>query len=294
MRLPTTPVDSEQAAPTTVAPDAEFRVTSHGLTDPGRVRQRNEDQFLIAALAHALQVRESSVDPPDVKYGGSQGHLFVVADGMGGHAGGQQASALAVNSIETFLLDAVNWCSRLRGQGDAILGEFQKALEEADEKLLGEARRRPELHGMGTTATLAYAVHWRLFIAHVGDSRCYLLRNRLLYRLTRDHTLVEEMVQRGILKPEEAAAHRFRHVIANVLGGTDSGVKVELHKVPLEAGDRLLLCSDGLTEMVADEEIAAVLESARDPEEACRRLVDRANELGGKDNITVVAARFDG
>ena len=127
----------------------------------------------------------------------------------------------------------------------------------------------------------------------MGDSRAYLLREGKLYRLTRDHTMVEDMIRQGYLRPEEAVHHRLRHVITNVVGGTDPGVQVEVHKLHLEPDDLLLLCSDGLTEMVADAEIATLLEQAPDPETACRRLVDRANEQGGRDNITVIAARYE-
>jgi protein phosphatase len=270
-------------------------VRSDGRTDRGRTRTSNEDQFLIAVLTKALQVLRTSLRQDDVYYGASQGYLFLVADGVGGSAAGEQASALAVSTIEHFVLETLNWCIRLRGTDDGgLLDEFQRALLQADDRLFREADRHPELRGMGTTLTLAYALDRELFVAHVGDSRCYLLRSGLLYRLTRDHTLVAEMVRRGILKPEEAAHHSFRHVIINVVGGSDPGVQVEVHKLSLEAGDRLLLCSDGLTEMVSDEEILGVLQAEGDPSAACNRLIARANEQGGKDNITVVVAHFEG
>jgi protein phosphatase len=270
-----------------------LRVQSHGRTDPGRVRERNEDQFLIADLTHALQSRQSSLDEPEVRYSPPQGSLFVVADGVGGHAGGERASALAVNTVEKFMLDTLDWCARLSGDDNLVLAEFQRALVRADRKLLQEARRQPELHGMATTLTLAYAVNDELYIAHVGDSRCYLLRSGTLCQLTNDHTLVDELVRNGVLKPEEAAGHRLRHVVTNVVGGHDRGVKVELHKLPLEAGDTILLCSDGLTEMVPEGEILTALASGEDPAAVCDRLVDRANEAGGKDNVTVVVAQFE-
>jgi PPM family protein phosphatase len=146
---------------------------------------------------------------------------------------------------------------------------------------------------MGTTVTIAYSVGSRLFVVHVGDSRCYLLRGGKLHRLTHDHTVVAEMISRGVLKPEEAARHHLRHVITNVVGGNDQGVQVECHRVELEANDMLLVCSDGLTEMVPDERIVAVLQANRDPQKVCERLVAEANENGGKDNITVIAACFD-
>jgi protein phosphatase len=269
-------------------------VRSHGMTDPGRKRTTNEDQFLIAVLSKALQVQQTSLPRDEVQYSVPQGHLFLVADGVGGNAAGERASALAVNAIENFVLDTLNWCLQLRSNAtDALLTEFRHALEQADDQLIHESRRRPELHGMGTTLTLAYCLGDALFVAHVGDSRCYLLRRGLLYRLTRDHTLVAEMVRRGLLRPEEAEHHGYRHIITNVVGGAGPGVEVEVHKLPLEAGDTLLLCSDGLTEMVSDQEVLSVLQAEADPARACERLVARANEEGGKDNVTVVVARFE-
>jgi len=248
-------------------------------------------------LSKALQIQESSVPQDGVYYGGPQAHLFLVADGVGGGVAGEHASALAVNVVENFALDKLNWCIQLRAGtaevGDQLLMEFQKALKQADDQLFRTTQEYPQLRGMGTTLTLAYALSDELYVAHVGDSRCYLLRKDLLYRLTRDHTLVGEMVRRGVLRPEEAVNHAFRHVITNVIGGSDPGVQVEVHKLPLESGDRVLLCSDGLTEMVPDEEILGVLQSETEPSGASQRLVDRANELGGKDNVTVVVAYFD-
>jgi protein phosphatase len=146
---------------------------------------------------------------------------------------------------------------------------------------------------MGTTLTLAYSLNDELFVAHAGDSRCYLLRDKVLYRLTSDHTLVEEMVHRGILAAEEAGTHRWRHVLTNALGGDSSEVKVELHKLHLHVGDVILLCSDGVTGMLADEEIARILQTEADPEAACRRLLTRANEEGGRDNSTAIVAHYE-
>jgi protein phosphatase len=271
-------------------------VRSHGCTDKGKVRSSNEDQSLIATLSKALQAQQSSLDHPDVQLGGPQAYLFLVADGVGGNAAGEKASELAVHCIEHFAVDALNWCSHLRAaaEGDRLLAEFQSALAQANDRLIHEAHRRPELHGMATTLTVAYFLGRDLFVAHVGDSRCYLLRNNMLYRLTRDHTLVAEMVRRGLLKPEEVAHHAYRHIVTNVVGGDDPGVQVEMHKMALEAGDRVLLCSDGLTEMVPEAEILELLLSNRsDPAAACHRLIGRANEQGGKDNVTVVVAHFE-
>ena len=145
---------------------------------------------------------------------------------------------------------------------------------------------------MGTTLTLAYSLNDVLFVAHVGDSRCYLNRARALYRLTRDHTIVEEMVRRGELTAEEAARHHLRHVITNAVGSDPKDVKVEVHKLVMEGGDRLLLCSDGLTGNALGRANQAALNTEAEPELVCRRLVRPANEAGGRDNITAVVADY--
>ncbi len=268
-------------------------VSSFGLTDAGKARATNQDQFLIAVLLKALQVQQTSLPQREVQQSSDRSHLFVVADGMGGHAGGEQASALAIDSVETFILGTFKWFAQFKGpEQDQVLADFQSALGQANSRVLAEAAGRPELRGMGTTLTPAYSLNDVLFVAHVGDSRCYLCRRGILHRLTRDHTLVEEMVRRGALSAEEAAQHRWRHVITNAVGGDSASLEVEVHKVHLEGGDRVLLCSDGLTGMLPDEEINQVLHAEAKPEQACRRLVTRANEAGGRDNITAVVVHF--
>jgi protein phosphatase len=277
----------------TPAQNRPLSVRSAGLTDCGKVRPSNEDQFLIAALTKALHVQQTSLPQARVRYADEQGYLFVVADGMGGHAAGEQASALAVDTVERFILDTFKWFSHLKGrEGDTVLQAFRQALGRADANILAEAAEQPELRGMGTTLTLAYSLNDELFIAHAGDSRCYLLRNGNLHRLTEDHTMVQEMVRQGLLRPDEAAQHRLRHVVMNVLGGHEPGVRVEVHKVQIEPGDRLLLCSDGLSEMLADKEIGALLQESVEPARSCERLVAAANERGGKDNVTVIVVNY--
>jgi protein phosphatase len=286
-----------QAAGTAVAerPSPNWTVRSFGLTHTGQVRPGNEDSFLIADLAKAMHVQQSSVAQADTQYSSECGHLFVVADGMGGHQAGEQASSLAVRTIERETLNTLKWFFHLEGPEEKnVLTEFQTALRQVDRTLFEEATRHPEFHGMGTTVTMAYALGQELFVVHVGDSRCYLYRGGRLHRLTRDHTLTAELVRRGALRPEEAADHPYRHIITNCVGGTDPGIDVEAHKLDLAAGDLILLCSDGLTEMVDDGRIAAVLHDRPEPKAACERLVAMANEAGGKDNITVLLARFDG
>jgi protein phosphatase len=195
-------------------------VRSFGLTDRGKIRPTNQDQFLVAALRKALEVRYTSLPSAPVQFSDDQCHLFVVADGVGGHLGGEEASALAVASVEAFMLATFKWFEQVRSkEQELLLADFQAALSEANTRVLAESEARPELRGMGTTLTLAYCHNDMLFVAHVGDSRCYLFRRGILYRLTQDHTLVEEMVRRGHLSAEEAATHQWRHVITNVRRG---------------------------------------------------------------------------
>src|SRR5262249_39996013 len=151
-----------------------------GLTDPGKNRTTNEDQFLIAVLLKALQVERTSLPQPKVQHSSDRSHLFVVADGMGGHAAGEKASALTIDSLETFILETFKWFAQCKGkEQDQVLADFQRALSHANAHVLAKAEERPELHGMGTTLTLAYSLNDELFVAHVGDSRCYLYRDGL-------------------------------------------------------------------------------------------------------------------
>ncbi|MFS8071595.1 MAG: PP2C family protein-serine/threonine phosphatase, partial [Byssovorax sp.] len=222
-----------------------------------------------------------------------RGHVFIVADGMGGAQGGEKASALAVGAIEQFLLNALRWLLTLNGSEEAqVLRDFKVALRSADACVCAAAANDPGLSGMGTTLTMAYSLGADLFVAHVGDSRCYLYRGGSLHQLTHDHTLVGELVDKGLIQPEDAGAHPFRHVITNVVGGPKAGLHAEVHRVGLEPGDTLLLCTDGLTGMVPDAQIVSVLQSSATAQAASQELVRLANEQGGKDNVTAVVARY--
>src|SRR4029079_3507416 len=218
----------------------------------------------------------------------------LVADGMGGHRTGEAASALAVVAIEQFTLNTFKWFFDSNGpDAQKVLTQFQAALHQADARIVEESTEHPELRGMGTTLTMAFHLDAQLCVVHVGDSRAYVYGDNELYQLTHDDTLIAEMLREGAVKPEQVAQHRLRHVITNVVGGNEAVVNVEAHALEVHAGDRLMLCSDGLNERVTDDAIAAVLDSEADPEAACTKLVAQANAAGGRDNITVLIARFD-
>jgi serine/threonine protein phosphatase PrpC len=282
---------SEFATPT---PPRPLAVKAFGVTDKGKVRTANEDQFLIAELTKAMRIWQTSLSEHRLQVGEDRAHLFLVADGMGGHRAGERASALAVAAIEQFTLDSFKWFFGADvAEAKKVLAQFQSAFTQADAQIVEEAAERPELRGMGTTVTMAFQLGPQLCIVHVGDSRAYLYRDRELHQLTEDHTLVAEMVRSGALQPYEAAEHRLRHVITNVIGGREAGVKVEARALELQAGDRLLLCSDGLTEIVTNEVITATLDAQPEPENAAKKLLALANEGTGSDNITLIVAAFD-
>jgi protein phosphatase len=271
-----------------------LNVTSFGLTDRGKVRPSNEDQFTIAELTKTMRVWQTSLPEPATQVADQPAHLFLVADGMGGHRAGERASALAVAAIEHFTLNTFRWFFGPSRDGAATaLHELEESLEEADTQILAESREHPELDGMGTTVTMAFHVGSRLCVVHAGDSRAYLHRGGQLHQVTEDHTVTADLVRAGTLRADQVEDHPLRHVITNVVGGNDRGVRVEVRALDLQAGDRLLICSDGLSEMVDDGVIAETVGSNDGPEAAARRLLTLANDAGGRDNITVVIAHFD-
>jgi PPM family protein phosphatase len=269
-------------------------VKAFGVTDTGKVRTTNEDQFLIAELTKAMRVWQTSLAEPKLQVGEERAHLFLVADGMGGHRAGERASGLAVAAVEQFTLNSFRWfVGSDNPDAERVLAQFQSAIRHADARILEEAAEHPELSGMGTTVTMAFHLGTQLCVIHVGDSRAYLYRDHELHQLTEDHTVVADMVRSGALRPDQVAEHRLRHTITNVVGGPELGVKVEARALEVRGGDRLLLCSDGLTEMVTNEAIAATLDAEPAPEAVAKKLLAQANDGVASDNITLIVVRFD-
>ena len=275
-------------------PQQALTVTAFGITDKGEVRTTNEDQFLVAELTKAMRVWQTSLPEPKVRIAEERAHLFLVADGMGGHRAGERASALAVVAIEHFTLNTFKWFfGSNTADAQKVLAQFQAALDQADADILAEATSHPELSGMGTTVTMAFHLGTQLCVVHVGDSRAYVLRDGQLHQLTQDHTLTADLVRNGVLQPDEVARHPLRHVITNVVGGKELGVTVEAHALEVQAGDRLLLCSDGLTEVVTHEMLVATLAAEPEPEAAAKTLLAQASAGGAPDNVTLLVVRFD-
>lgn len=231
-----------------------------GLTDPGLLRSSNQDDYYI--------------DP--------KGRFFIVADGMGGHAGGQEASRLATATIQTFLND--HWQD---AQPTADL--LRQALVQANNAILNDQFRHPERSDMGTTVVVLTfrPQDQQPWCAHVGDSRLYRLRGHHLEQMTEDHTWIARAIRAGELTPAQSRSHPWRHVLSQCLGREDL-TQMDIQPIEVQTGDRLLMCSDGLTEELSDHLIASRLKAIRPCEAAAAALVDFAKQRGGRDNITVI------
>ncbi len=235
-----------------------------GLTDPGLVRSANQDSYYI--------------DPT--------GRFFIVADGMGGHAGGQEASRIAVEAMQVYLED--NWDS-----AESSSALLETAFLKANRAILQDQSTHPERADMGTTAVVILFRGEESWCAHVGDSRLYRLRGAKLEQITEDHTWVARALKMGDLNIDQARVHPWRHVLSQCLGREDVR-QIEVQFVDVQAGDRLLLCSDGLTEELSDHLIASHLKSIRVCEKAAAALISAAKDNGGRDNITVVIVAIYG
>ena len=234
------------------------------MTDIGRKREVNQD--------YVFATDETIGNLPN---------LLVVADGMGGHRAGDFASRFTVE----VLAEEVQNCKETHPE--TILGN---SIQAANERLLEEAEKDNRLEGMGTTLVAATIMDHVLYFANVGDSRLYLI-DQEIEQITRDHSLVEEMIRMGELQRQDARSHPDRNVITRAIG-VHSPVKIDFFDMKLEKGDRILLCSDGLTNMIDDDEILRIVKKCSSPKEAAQRLVTEANKSGGKDNISVVLAEF--
>ncbi len=252
-----------------------MKITYQAISDVGRKRKGNEDHYLVN---------------PDQR-------LFVVADGMGGHAAGEVASRIAVEAIEDFVRQTrVDGSSALPWGHDAPITSETDRIREAvvysNGMVFDATRERAEYEGMATTIAAVLVDGAMVHVAHVGDSRVYLFRRNHMKQMTRDHSWVNEQVENGVLTPEQARVHPLRNVVTRALGG-QAELTVDVTSLEVRPDDVLLLCSDGLTTMVSDEEIVQILEEERGAlPEAARKLVEAANASGGEDNVTIVLVQF--
>ncbi len=264
------------------------QVSVFGKTDVGRTRDHNEDTFLVADLTSRLASLQPEVRDHAV---GARGSLFVVADGMGGAAAGEVASRMAADLIFGHLTTV--WGEDQAPTAHQFAYRLKEAVELANSRIHVHAKEHPDVRGMGTTATVAGVFGPDLYLAQVGDSRAYLVRQSQITQITKDQSLMQRLVEAGELTEEEAEHSERRNIILQALG-PDPRVKVDLTWQPLRRGDLLVLCSDGLSGQVRKEEIAQIASEAPSLLELCARLIDLANTRGGPDNITAVAVRFTG
>ena len=277
------PVDTEPIADEPAPSRIEVRCT--GRTAVGQVRDHNEDNFVVANLESGQIRPRDEVVHDDI---GERGVVFAVCDGMGGAAAGEVASQMAVD----ILVEALRRGGAPKNR-DALARRLVSAVEEAGKRIYESAQRERSRRGMGTTATVAVLVDKVLFLAEVGDSRAYLLRGGQMKQLTKDQSLVNQLIEAGHLTEAEAEAFEHSNIILQALGTSES-VQVDLTFVELRRGDRLLMCSDGLSGLVHADMLRTTLDSVKDSAECTSKLIEYAEAAGGHDNITVVVADFDG
>jgi len=270
-----------------------------GLSHQGYVRPNNEDHFLTCRFGRFLHTLQTNLeDPATASRFEETGYGLVVADGMGGTAAGELASSRAIQTMINLVLNTPDWILLLQDEpfSNEVARRATERYREVNDTLSQQAEAEPLLRGFGTTMIVATSLGTDLFLTHIGDSRAYIFRRGQLVRLTHDHTVAQLMADAGEISQQEVATHRLRHVLTGFLGDNAREVRPDVRKLRLEDGDLLLLCTDGLTDMVPDQELTTQLASvaARNSssEETCQLLIQQALDAGGRDNITVVVARY--
>jgi protein phosphatase len=286
---------AQSAPPAPAPPDRKPRddeMDVYGVTHPGRIRTENQDHFLICALRKQMVVQQTSLPTPDSLMGESQrlALLMMVADGVGGGAKGAEASRLALEGVSQYVSRSMRCYYAAHVTDDR---EFSDALEAAAEQCHSELLRRgqenPEFLGMATTLTLYLGVWPRAYLLQVGDSRCYLLRNKELLQITRDQTMAQELIDMGVLSRSDPGATKLAHTLSSSIGGRQTAPVVT--RMDLAWGDVVLLCSDGLPRHVSDDRIRHHLREMTSSRQVCEDLVREALDGGGSDNITVIVRR---
>lgn len=281
---------SSDAPPVRKPSDAELDV--HGLTHPGKVRKSNQDHFLIASLRKQMLVHLTSLPEADQLPALSErlAFLAMVADGVGGSAAGETASRLAVEAVTRYVAQSVRcYYAAADDHDDALLTALEEAAFQCHGNLLAAAEQQPELAGMATTLTLWIGLWPRAYLLQVGDSRCYILRDQQLVQLSRDQTMAQELVDAGVLARSDAARTRWAHTLSSSLGGRQTAPTVT--RLEQQWGTVGLLCSDGLTSHVSDEQIRDRLRSMTSSRQVCEALLQDALDGGGTDNITILVGR---
>jgi serine/threonine protein phosphatase PrpC len=272
--------------------DVDLSAASHR----GHVRENNEDSYIVLRFGRSLQNLSTNLDDQliDRNYD-ITGHGMLVADGMGGMAAGEIASQLAVARLIDLIVETSDWILSLKKESDMkrVLQRMTQRFHQIDETLREEAEADSRLYGMGTTLTVAGVLGSNLILGHVGDSRAYVLRGNSLKQLTRDHTLAQALIDAGVANRDDPATRSMKHVLTAAMGSMGDRLEPQVQRFTVCSGDQLLLCTDGLTDMVNDETIAKVLLEGTSAENSCKSLIDLALAAGGVDNVTAVVARFE-
>ncbi len=287
------PIFSQDAVTTATAGVGRVRVDCGAVTNPGLLRPNNEDHYLVCRFGRYLTPLATNLDGHADTLFEEEGYGMVVADGLGGAAAGEKASELAVRAMLNLIINTPDWIiSTTERDADRVLKRMAERFRMIDELLTQEALQDSQLHGMGTTMTLAANVGDSLIVTHVGDSRAYLFRAGKLHQLTHDHTVAQALVDQGVLKRTEEASVRLQHSLTKLLGGAGAQCEADMRRFGLADQDVLVLCSDGLTDMVDDAGITVILNTNEPAPKLAQALVDRALKNGGKDNVTVIVARY--
>lgn len=283
-----------QRAKREIPPSSLVEVDLAAHSHAGNLRPNNEDHYVAVRMERSLHTVLSNLPDGVVPRSVDETiYGMVVADGMGGMPAGGLASIIALRTLVDLVAKTPDWVMRMNRRKAAVVKRRMiERFRKIDIALREHGDRDPRLAGMGTTMTVAASLGSDLFLAHIGDSRAYLLRGSSLYQLTRDHTLAQAMIEAGVASAEDESVHRVRRVLTAGLGTAVKASEPEVQRLSIEHEDQLLLCTDGLTEFVDPETIRPILLSAGSAEEACRELVDAAIVRGSPDNITVVLARY--
>ncbi len=276
-----------------------IKIDFGALSDVGKTRQNNEDAFLIFRTGRYCQRLHTNLSEDVLPERSEEnGYAMAVADGMGGRAAGEVASSMALVTVVNLMFSSVKWALKL-DHPELRDQEIQEGIEravqylsKADSAISKRAEADPSLSGMGSTLTACYSFGDDLFVFHIGDSRAYLFRGGQLMQLTRDHTIAQGLADAGAIPQEKVQEHHLKHMLTRAMGRHDGNVEVEIHRLTLADGDQVLLCTDGLTDMVSLDEIAATLQSPTDSQTKCERLIRLALENGGKDNVTALLASY--
>jgi protein phosphatase len=264
--------------------DFEFGAATH----QGRVRPNNEDHYAVVRRHRTSELILSNLPPNELVLADESAYSMVVADGMGGPKFGELASRMALQRMFELAQQATSWVTRLKDlDAQQIRERVDAYAKKIQSTLRDQMHTAPELTGMGTTWTSAHLMSDRALVVHIGDSRAYLWHQRKLHQVTHDETVAQALIDSG---SDPADVSRFRHMLLNSFGGESDTVTAQIHQLQIDIGDQLLLCTDGLTDMLSDEDIASILQTSASPQSACDRLIGAALENGGHDNVTVVLA----